>query len=208
METKKVNELGGAIIKEIVDIHLATFKGFFLTFLGQGFLCQMYESYILHDKSDILVAVEKDRVVGFLAYSSDLSGLYKNMIKKRLLKFMWYSLGAFFRNPKVFARLIRAFLKPGEAKRSERYIELTSIGVHPNKKAKGIGSKLIDTLKKSTDFDTYAYITLDTDAIDNDAVNRFYQKNGFILFREFETHEGRKMNEYRMYDMGEGRQYR
>ena len=47
------------------------------------------------------------------------------------------------------------------------------------------------------DFAKYAYITLETDAVDNEEVNRFYQKNGFTLARTYETREGRKMNEYR-----------
>ena len=36
------------IIDEIVTIHLNTFTGFFLTFMGRGFLRQMYQSYCDH----------------------------------------------------------------------------------------------------------------------------------------------------------------
>ena len=94
-------------------------------------------------------------------------------------------------------RLIRAFLKPSETQREDAYVELASIGVKPDSISKGVGSQLIDSLKERVDFSTYAYITLETDAIDNEKANRFYQKNGFALEREFETREGRKMNEYR-----------
>lgn len=93
--------------------------------------------------------------------------------------------------------LIKAFFKPGESKRDERYVELASIGVNPAAKSKGIGSKLIDALKAQVDFSTYTYITLETDAVDNEGANHFYKKNGFKLEREYETSEGRKMNEYR-----------
>ena len=94
-------------------------------------------------------------------------------------------------------RLLRAFLKPSESKRDEKYIELASIGIDPDVKSSGIGSKLIDTLKAQVDFNEYAYITLETDAVNNENVNHFYIKNGFSLEREFETNEGRKMFEYR-----------
>ncbi|KXU16623.1 hypothetical protein SORDD17_00170 [Streptococcus oralis] len=40
---------------------------------------------------------------------------------------------------------------------------------------------------------------LETDAVNNDRVNHFYEKNGFQLHREFTTAEGRKMNEYMYY---------
>lgn len=185
-------------IEEAVSIHMRTFTGFFLTFMGKGFLNQMYTSYCEHENSALLVAEdEKGEVIGLLGYSSDMSGLYKFMIKKRIVAFAWYSLGAFFRKPKVFMRLVRAFLKPGESKREENYVELASIGVKPESKASGVGSKLIDELKNRVDFEKIEYISLETDAVDNEAANKFYVKNGFVLARTYETREGRKMNEYR-----------
>lgn len=185
------------LIDEIVTIHLNTFTGFFLTFMGRGFLRQMYQSYCDHDESGLLVAEEDGKAMGFLAFSSNFSGLYKYMIKTRLILFGWYSIGAFFRRPSAFMHIISAFLKPGEAKREEKYVELSSIGVDPNVKSKGIGSKLIDELKKNVDFNKYAYINLETDAIDNEGAIYFYEKNGFVRERMFETDEGRKMYEYR-----------
>lgn len=197
MQIKSITKTEKEIIDDIVSIHLDTFQGFFLTFMGRGFLRLMYQSYVEYNDSGILVALEDEKMLGFLAYSGDLSGLYKYMIKKRLIPFAWYSMGAFFRKPTVFMRLIRAFLKPGETKRKEKYVELASIGVAPSIKSQGIGSQLIDALKSKVDFNAYDYITLETDAVNNDGANHFYQKNGFVLEREFETNEGRRMYEYR-----------
>lgn len=168
------------IIDEIVTIHLNTFTGFFLTFMGRGFLRQMYQSYCDHEESGLLVAEGDGKTVGFLAYSSDFSGLYKFMIKTRLVQFGWYSMGAFFRRPSAFLHIIKAFLKPSEVKRKEKYVELSSIGVDPNVKSKGVGSKLIEKLKKLVDFEEFAYITLETDAVNNEGAIHFYEKNGFI----------------------------
>lgn len=196
---RRLNRNDKEYIKDIVSIHLSAFQGFFLTFMGRGFLTQMYKSYCEHDESGILVAFENSKPIGFVAYSGDMSGLYKSMIRKRLIPMAWYSTGAFFRKPKAFIRIIRAFLKPKEAVRNENYVELSSIGVSRTAQSKGIGSMLIDKLKETVDFGKYAYINLETDALDNDYANAFYLKNGFLPEREFETHEGRKMNEYRYY---------
>ena len=158
----------------------------------------MYRSYSEHEPSGLLIAQdEQGCVVGFLAYSCDMSGLYKFMIKKKLIPFAWYSIGAFLRKPSAFLRIVRAFLKPGESKREEKYVELASIGVDPTAKGNGIGSQLISHLKEQVDFLEYAYISLETDAENNEAANSFYKKNGFILARRYNTREGRKMNEYR-----------
>lgn len=185
------------LINDIVSIHLNTFTGFFLTFMGRGFLNQMYRSYCDHDESGLLVAEENGKAVGFLAYSGNFSGLYKYMIKTRLIPFGWYSVGAFFRRPSAFMHIIKAFLKPSEVKREEKYVELSSIGVDPTIKSKGVGSLLIDELKKIVDFNKFAYITLETDAVNNDGAIHFYEKNGFVRERMYETDEGRKMFEYK-----------
>lgn len=198
VQIRKVAATEKSIVDAIVQIHLDTFTGFFLTFLGKGFLRQMYLSYCEHADSGLFVALDDAELpIGFLGYSANMSGLYKFMIKKRLIPFAWYSLGAFLRKPKVFMRLIRAFLKPGESRREEAYVELASIGVKPDVKSKGIGSQLVERLKADVDFAKYAYITLETDAVNNEGANSFYQKNGFALIRTYETREGRKMNEYR-----------
>lgn len=185
------------LINDIVSIHLNTFTGFFLTFMGRGFLNQMYRSYCDHDESGLLVAEDNGKAIGFLAYSGNFSGLYKFMIKTRLVPFGWYSVDAFFRRPSAFMHIIKAFLKPSEVKREEKYVELSSIGVDPTIKSKGVGSLLIDELKKIVDFNKFAYITLETDAVNNDGAIHFYEKNGFVRERMYETDEGRKMYEYR-----------
>ena len=197
IEIREVKADEKKLIDDIVTIHLNTFTGFFLTFMGRGFLNQMYQSFCNHNESELLVAEDNGKAIGFLAYSSNFSGLYKFMIKTRLIQFGWYSAGAFFRRPSAFMHILRAFLKPSEAKREEKYVELSSIGVDPNIKSKGVGSKLISELKRKVDFDKFAYITLETDAVDNEGAIHFYEKNGFIRERMFETEEGRRMYEYR-----------
>lgn len=96
MRIRKIGDTEKDTINDIVSIHLNTFTGFFLTFLGRRFLNLMYRSYAEYNDSGILVAFEEEKPVGFLAYSGDLNGLYKYMIKKRLILFAWYSLGALF----------------------------------------------------------------------------------------------------------------
>lgn len=186
-------------LDDVITIHMETFKGFFLTFLGKGFLKQMYKGFISHANSGLIIAKIDGEIVGVLAYSENLSAFYKYLLKTKLLSFAWYSLGAAIRRPSTIYRLIRAFLKPSETKRNEKYVELSSIGVDPKMKGKNIGTMMIDKLKSMFDVNRFAYINLETDAIDNDSVNSFYIKNGFKLARSFETLEGRKMNEYRWY---------
>ena len=188
-----------ARINEVVDIHMQSFTGFFLTFLGKGFLKQLYKVFIEHENSGLLVAVENDKIIGFLAYSGDLSSFYKYLLKRHFLPLAWHAGIAFIRKPKIFLRLIRAFSYSEDAKRDEKYVELSSIGVLPEMAGKGVGTQLMRSLKRKVDGEKYRYIKLETDAENNEAANSFYRKNEFMLDHEYVTYEGRKMNEYRFY---------
>lgn len=194
---RSVDRSDSELVRQLVQIHLAAFPGFFLTFMGSGFLRQMYLSYCDHDDSGIFVAYAHEEPVGFLSYSLDMSGLYKFMIRKRLLAFAWYALGALLRRPSVFMRLLRSFLRPAESKRDESYIELSSIAVSPRCSSRGVGSALIGRIKEMLPGSGAKYISLETDALNNERANSFYVKNGFVLSRTYETPEGRLMNEYR-----------
>lgn len=191
------NNCNKTVIKQVVNIHMRTFDGFFLTFLGEGFLCQLYQGFCRHPQSGLIIAEQQGRIVGFLAYSEDLSGFYKYLIKTHLVPFAWYSAGAMVRKPSIMIRLIRAFHKPGESIREERYVELSSIGVLPEMKNNRVGSLMIEKLKSIFDNQRFEYIKLETDAENNEAANHFYEKNGFIKVGGYETPEGRRMNEYR-----------
>lgn len=186
-------------LNDIVEIHMDTFTGFFLTFLGKKFLKTLYEGFIDYPQSGLIIALDEDKPVGFCAYSEDLSGFYKYLIKKKLIIFAWYAIRAFFRKPKIFFRLLRAFTYSRESKRKENYVELSSIGVSPAEKNIGIGSQMINKLYELTNPEKFEYIKLETDRDNNEGVNYFYQKNGFVLDHSYETPEGRKMNEYRYY---------
>lgn len=184
-------------IDRIARLHIKAFPDFFLTQLGRGFLRTLYQGYLEDENSGIIVAEdEKGRLLGFIAYSRDYSNFYKGLIKHHILEFGAGAAGAALRHPSFTKRLLGAFKKSDEVVKTEKYVELASIGVNPKVTGKGIGSKLIDFLKEHTDFNKYAYINLETDADNNDAANEFYKKNGFVLSREYTTPEGRRMNEY------------
>lgn len=184
-------------IDRIARLHMKAFPDFFLTQLGRGFLRTLYQGYLEDENSGIIAAEdEKGRLLGFIAYSKDYSNFYKGLIKHHILEFATGAASAALRHPSFTKRLLGAFKKSDEVVKTEKYVELASIGVNPNVEGKGVGSKLIDYLKDHTDFNRFAYISLETDAENNDAANAFYKKNGFVLSGEYTTPEGRKMNEY------------
>lgn len=186
-------------ITKLSKLHMVAFPEFFLTQLGLPFLKTLYRGYMEDENSGIIVAEINGKLAGFIAYSNEYSKFYKGLLKRHLIRFAFCSLLAVIRHPSFFKRLLGAFKKSDDVKKEEAYVELASICVNPKAEGKGVGSRLIDKLKEITDFTVYEYINLETDACDNDVVNKFYIKNGFQLARSYVTAEGRKMNEYRYY---------
>lgn len=185
-------------VQRLARLHVKAFPSFFLTQLGIPFLKTLYDGYLQDSESGVIVAEDKEgRLLGFIAYSNDYSAFYRGLIKKKIVQFAWCSFMAVLRHPSFTKRLLGAFKKSDSVVKEENYVELASICVNPKAGGKGVGSGLIDYLKTIVDFDKYAYINLETDADNNDSVNQFYVKNGFVLDRQYVTAEGRRMNEYR-----------
>lgn len=193
---KTITSPDKAVIDRIVELHIASFKGFFLSTLHPGFLRQLYKSFATHKKSALMVAYEDGIPVGFLAYSWDTSGIYKYMLLRYFFPFFWYSFLSFLKKPSIFLKMFSALSMPYSHKRDTDYMKIFSLGVAPEYHGRGIGTGLIDEMKRNVDFDKYEYITLETDANDNDEANQFYLNNGFRLSTDFYTFEGRHMNKY------------
>ena len=184
------------LISTLATLHQKAFPSFFLTQLGLPFLRTLYEGYLGDKDSGIIAAENEGKLKGFIAYSNDYPRFYKGLITHKMIRFAWCSLLAVIRHPSFAKRLLGAFQKSDSVVKTEKYVELASICTDPALEGRGIGTALIHHLISKVDFNTFAYINLETDADGNDRVNRFYQKNGFVLAQQYITPEGRKMNEY------------
>ncbi len=180
----------------VVRVHLASFQGFFLTFLGPAFLLELY-SGILADPSGITFVAEADgRIVGFVAGASESAGLYARLLRRRWWRFALASLRPALRNPRIVPRLLRAFAMPNQARMAGGAGTLMSIAVLPEKQGQGIGQALVRAFLAEAAQRGLSRVNLTTDKADNDAANLFYQRLGFVCTRHFTTPEGRQMNEY------------
>lgn len=182
----------------LAKLHIKSFSKFFLIFLGEKFLTLMYSSYMHDASSDIEVALDGERVLGFVAYSFDTTQLYKSIIKSHFFCLVWICIKAFFRKPKYLLKIIRTFLKANKQSEESDFIEITSVCVDKDTESKGIGSKLLQSVIKKNS-NKAEFFLLNTDAVNNDRVNAFYLKNGFMLSKTYTTADKRKMNEYRFY---------
>jgi ribosomal protein S18 acetylase RimI-like enzyme len=185
-------------IEQVVFVHIKSFQGFFLTFLGRPFLKVLY-SFIVFDKKSISIVVEssqENKIIGFVVGTLKPSGFYSRAIRRRLFSFAFASLPAFLRDPRIISRLLRALQKPREMEAVAADCELMSIAILPDYAHQGVGKALEAVFSNEAKSRNAHSITLTTDKLHNDNVNSFYERCDYMMCNNFDTPEGRQMNRY------------
>lgn len=184
-------------VRGVVQAHLGSFRDFFLTFLGAGFLKVLY-SFFMEDTSSIAIVatIPGNKIIGFVAGTSEPKGFYSRAIKKSWWRFAFASMPACIKKPIILPRLVRALRKPRESGELPGDCELMSIGVLPIYKGLGIGKMLEERFVEEARKKGSNAIELTTDRDGNESTNRFYLSRGYMLHDSFSTPEGRKMNRY------------
>jgi ribosomal protein S18 acetylase RimI-like enzyme len=183
-------------VKNVVDVHLQSFRGFFLTFLGPDFLSELYRGIVTDPSGIAFVAVADERVVGFVAGTDHPAGFYKRLLRKRWWRFGLASLPAVIKEPPLFYRLFRALSMPKQVTAENGRGTLMSIAVLPGEQNRGVGRPLVKAFLEEAMKRGLRQVDLTTDKLNNDSVNAFYLRQGFSCSRCFVTPEGREMNEY------------
>lgn len=184
-------------IPEIVAIHLQSFSGFFLSFLGKNFLSLYYRGVMEAAEGITFVYLNnKNMPCGFVAGTSNPSGFYSKLLKKYWFQFSLASLTAICQKPSVIRRIGRALFHPSQNPTGADIAGLFSIGVLPELHGTGIGQRLAAAFLKEAKKRGCKRAFLTTDQENNAPANAFYHKIGFRVERQFVTPEGRRMNEY------------
>lgn len=185
-----------ADIPDIVRIHMESFPGFFLTFLGAGFLTLFYRGVLEDPEGVLLVAEGAGGPEAFVAGVLHQSGFYRRLLERRKWSFAAAALKSVLRRPAVAPRLMRALRRPEESREAAAEACLMSLSVGPEAQGRGLGRQLVAAFCQEAQGRGSGRISLTTDRDDNARVNRFYESCGFRVARSYETLERRAMNEY------------
>jgi len=180
----------------VVAVHLESFPGFFLTFLGADFLRLLYESISNDTQGVVLVVASGQTIQGFVAGVTQQRGFYRRLVNQKKWRFAKASIKALLKRPAIAARLIRALHRPADSNNSSAEACLMSIAVRPAAQGRGIGKLLVEAFCQEMARREVSCVCLTTDRDDNEATNRFYQSLTFNLSRTLVTPEGRVLNEY------------
>jgi len=184
-------------VAAVVKVHLSSFSGFFLSFLGPGFLTLFYSG--ICSAPEVIAFVYLDDTgtpVGFVAGTSNPGGFYSRLLKRDWLKFAMASIVPILKKPSVIGRVARAVSHPSANPIGDDVAGIFSLGVLPDWQGTGAGKKLVRAFLDQAKEKGCTKVFLTTDRDNNKAVNTFYAKLGFSIDRQYVTQEGRRMNEY------------
>ena len=184
-------------VEAIAALHKRAFPTFFLSSLGERFLVQFYRGFLSDPTAVTVVARSVDGVpVGAVVGTTEPSGFFLRLLRRRWLGFALASAAAVLRRPAAAPRLLNAVRYRGEAGSRVEGALLSSVCVDPGLQGQGVGRDLLAAWegRAAQQGASAAYLT--TDADDNDAVNAFYRARGWHLADTFATAQGRRMNRY------------
>lgn len=184
-------------VDRVVQVHLASFPGFFLSSLGSRFLSTFYFGICAAPEGIAFVYLDGAGLpAGFVVGASNPGGFYSRLLKRDWFRFALASMAPVLTKPLIISRIARAVLQPSANPVGDDVAGLFSIGVLPELQGTGAGKLLVLAFLKDAYKKGCKRVFLTTDRDNNEVVNQFYAKLGFVIERQYVTPEGRRMNQF------------
>jgi ribosomal protein S18 acetylase RimI-like enzyme len=183
-------------IDQIVDVHIKSFEGFFLTTLGRRFLTFLYQGFLETESGILRVSCIEQRICGFSAGTTLPETFFSELRQKHWLKFFIAALPSLILNPiVVFKKLFHAsFYKGDGIETLQNAALLSSIAVDPNYSDKAVGRSLLMDFERQVHYKSgLEYVYLTTDKNNNDRVISFYSKAQYFQDSQFSQSGNRLM---------------
>jgi ribosomal protein S18 acetylase RimI-like enzyme len=168
-------------------LHASQISQGFLSLLGPGFLRRLYRRIGRWPESFLLVAGDEGAVVGFVAGSTNVAGLYRSFLLHDGIPAALGAAGA------LLAGWRRALDTLGHARSdgagAGRGPELLAIAVDPAWQGRGIGRQLVASFLDEVDArgGDAAHVVV---GADNRSAVSLYEGAGFVAVERFELHAG------------------
>ena len=189
-----IQQIKKSLGHQIADLHIQGIPTGFISSLGQGFVAALYEAIAEDDNSFGYVAVEDDEVLAFIAFSTNLSKLYKHVALKKGFRFAIILVRRML-SFRVFKKVIDNILYPSRMKKvGLPSAELLSIVVSPQSQGKGIAGQLVEKGLQECKARSINKVKVLVSA-DNELANNLYENSGFEFHSRLDSH-GVKSNIY------------
>jgi len=164
--------------ESIAKIHAEALDGDFLPSMGVGFLETYYKSVLSAGSVFGYVYFDLDKLVGFVAGSTNAAVMFRKTISGTALKLGWKAIPALLRHPHLLRNVAETFLYPGREAVVSDKAELLVIAVCAENQGEGIGRVLVKALNgefRKQKVTSYKVSVLESRV----GANVFYKRLGF-----------------------------
>ena len=182
-----IERLTNTQVPSVAELHIDGISEGFISSLGLDFVTALYETICEDSNSFCLIAEEGDKTIGFVAFTENLSKLFKSAVKSRGIKLV-LAIGLKVFRPSVFKHVIQNIFYPSKTEKLNLpKAELLSIVVNPAAQGKGIAKQLcqagLEECRKRG-IDKVKVLV----SAENGPANKLYQNCGFELVTTIESH--------------------
>lgn len=177
------------IYMQVAKLHIANICHGFLSTLGIGFLSLMYETIDRNTQSVLLVSKEDNRIVGFVAGTSNMRSIYRQMLCSWFRLFLYLCPILF--SPKKIWRIIEILRYSSNHDNDLPTAELLSIVVDQDYRGTKCAENLYQRLTEhflKRGFTSFKIVVGASLVI----AQRFYNRMGAVQALDIEVHNNQK----------------
>jgi ribosomal protein S18 acetylase RimI-like enzyme len=182
-------------IHDVVDVHLLSFNGFFLSLMGPMFLNRYY-GFLLKKQGAVFLVDRESEVHGFICGVADAGMLNREFVRGNIIIVLIAAINAMLHHPSIIKRIFTRVRDNSHFPNEKKTIHLLSLAVRPSASRRGVGTLLMEEFIRRAKALGFLRIYLTTDRYENDSVNAFYRNIGFALMNSYNSGNMRIMNEY------------
>jgi len=173
--------------RDAAKLHIEGINTGFISSLGQDFVTVLYKAIAESQDSFGYVAIKENEVVGFATFTTNLNGLYKSIIRKNGLKFIFMLFRKMF-SWGVICKIFETLFYPSRIKKLQLpEAEFLSMAVAPKARGHSLATRFV-----KTGFDECRRRGIQElkimAAIKIGPINKMYEKFGFKVITQIENH--------------------
>lgn len=163
---------------QVAAIHLQSIHHGVLCALGPQFMARLYEGIAAHPQSSVWVAVRSGRVLGFCAYTRNVSAMYRDVILSNFWTLARFALPQGLRW-RVIRQALDVLCYPfRRTVKSMPQAEVLSIALDPAAQGGGVGSRLLQAAMEQARLDGEPLLRVMVGS-DLETARHFYERLGF-----------------------------
>lgn len=179
---------------DIARLHIEGIKTGFISSLGIDFVTALYEAIAESDYGFGFVAEDDGKVLGFVAFTTNINKLYKSVILSEGFHFAFLLAGKML-SFKTLKKMFQTLFYPAKTKKMKLpSTEFLSMAIAKDARRKGLATTLMRKGFAECARRGIERVQMLVGA-DNEAANKLYQKCDFNLVGQTESH-GVKSNIY------------